>query len=199
MYDRDDLRETLTSCGSQTKTVPEGSTCPYTDCSPSVLTEANEPAVSTNKPFWAHSLPIPEAGEEQKCWLPKWGMESLRIWTKLPFFLPWSPPLFIFFPLSLCFFFSPTSPSPAACSSKCLLNSSPGTRWLWGFCSQRFKFRKTRVWEEHEEHCSQVQPRRNESQFPAHFLEESSIFESEVSEPFQLVFIYSKMVQWLFL
>lgn len=109
------------------------------------------------------------------------------------------PLLSSFSSLFLCGFFFPTPPSPAACSSKCLLNSSPGTRWLWGFCSQRFKFRKTRVWEEHEEHCSQVQPRRNESQFPAHFLEESSIFESEVSEPFQLVFIYSKMVQWLFL
>lgn len=81
----------------------------------------------------------------------------------------------LFFSASLHFlhsffvFFFPTPPSPASCSSKCLLNSSPGTRWLWGFCSQRFKFRRTRVWEEHEEHCSQVQPRRNESQFPACF------------------------------
>lgn len=150
---------------------------PYWLYPPSALTEATEPAVSTNKAFWAHSLLCPslklEKSRNADCLSEAWDL-----WGSgpAPFFPALIPPPFIFFTLSFCF--SPTPPSPASCSSKCLLNSHLGARWLWGFCSQRFKFRRTRVWEEHEEHCSQVQPRRNESQFPTRLLEEGSIFES---------------------
>lgn len=48
------------------------------------------------------TLPFPEAGEQHRCWLPKWVVGSLKIWTKLLFSLPWFPSLFIFFTLPSC-------------------------------------------------------------------------------------------------